>query len=80
MTDHKPTNRNGVARNWHTMRQEAQAIRRAWRHERAEQPGWTHAYMQRCRLIVEHGRVLSATLIGIAIPTLAIALGVAVLI
>lgn len=71
---------DGAAKNLLIMRAEWRAVREGWRVIRADQDGWTHEYMQRCRTLARRGPVICATLIGIGFPTLAIALAVAVLI
>ena len=72
--------RDGAAKNLAIMRSEWRAVREGWRIIRADQDGWTHEYMQRCRTLARRGPVISATLIGIGFPILAIALGVALLV
>ena len=39
-----------------------------WKTIKADQPGWTHQYMQNCRTMVRKAVVTCATLIGVVWP------------
>lgn len=75
-----PKDLDGAAKNVAIMRAEWRAVREGWRVIRADQDGWTHEYMQRCRTLARRGPVICATLIGIGGPTLLVALATAIII
>lgn len=43
-----------------------------WPHDKADQKGWTHQYMQRWRTFCRTCPIISATLLGVVVPLLLI--------
>ena len=64
------TDRDGFAKNLERMRAEWRDVAAAWDSEDADQPGWTHEYMQHMRTLARRAPITCATLIGIGGPLL----------
>ena len=62
--------RDGFAKNLERMRAEWREVAAAWDSEDADQPGWTHEYMQHMRTLARKGPITCATLIGVVGPLL----------
>jgi hypothetical protein len=68
------TDRDKFAKNLERMRAELREVLREWDSEDADQPGWSHEYMQHCRTLARKAPITCATLIGIVGPLLIAAL------
>lgn len=68
------TDRDGFAKNLEKMRREWRDVAVAWDWEDADQPGWSHEYMQHCRTLARKAPITCATLIGVVGPLLIAAL------
>ncbi len=68
------TDRDGFAKNLERMRAELREVLREWDSEDADQPGWSHEYMQHCRTLARNAPITCATLIGVVGPLLIAAL------
>lgn len=70
----EPKDYDGAAKNWQRIAADWRAVRQAWKWEKADQPGWTHEYMQRMRTMCRVGPVLSAHILGILYPAIVVGL------
>ena len=68
------TDRDGFAKNLERMRAELREVLREWDSEDADQPGWSHEYMQHMRTLARKAPITCATLIGVVGPLLIAAL------
>jgi len=57
---------DGWQKNWQLIKQDWQAFRA--NRVQADQPGWTHQWMQDWRTLVRQAQVLSAALLGVVWP------------
>lgn len=74
----KKRNLNGPLKNLHRMVEEVRDFAALWPADKADQPGWTHQYMQRCRTFARTCPVIVATFIGlIVIPAACASIGTA---
>ena len=64
------TDRDGFAKNLEKMRREWRDVAVAWDWEDADQPGWSHEYMQHMRTLARKAPITCATLIGVGGPVM----------
>ena len=64
------TDRDGFAKNLERMRAELREVLREWDSEDADQPGWSHEYMQHMRTLARKAPITCATLIGVGGPVM----------
>lgn len=74
MTDH--TDYDGLAKNAQLVWRDLKEIWKGLREEKAENRGWTHAYMQGWRTACRRGPIAIATLCGIGGPILLVGAGI----
>jgi hypothetical protein len=64
------TDRDRFAKNLERMRAELREVLREWDSEDADQPGWSHEYMQHMRTLARKAPITCATLIGVGGPVM----------